>query len=315
MRSGNGEKAFRPMTLRLALQLACPRTWVASACPALFGVCYCAVKGFPLGAVKSIVLTAACILLQSAVNTFNDYYDFVKGADSAEDYVESSDSTLVYGNINPKSALWLAVFFLAAGAVLGLLCCKGAVPLLIGAVGGAVVLLYSAGPLPISYLPCGELISGFVMGGLIPLGIAGCADGRLHPAVLLWSLPFVLGIALIMMTNNGCDIEKDSRAGRRTLPRMLGREGTVWLYRVQCTMWLALLVVLPVLLVGPVGLIGPVLAAAVGWKHFRRLLGTRLEPEKRVAQMKTIAITNLFGSGAYVAALAIALLAGGLYGR
>ena len=121
MRSENGEKAFQPMNLRLALQLACPRTWVASACPALFGGGNCAVKG----------------------------------ADSAEDYVESSDSTLVYEDINPKNALWLAVFFLAAGAVLGLLCCKGAVPLLIGAVGGAVVLLYSAGPLPISYLPWG----------------------------------------------------------------------------------------------------------------------------------------------------------------
>lgn len=315
MRSGNGKKAFQPMTLRLAVQLANPRSWVASACPALFGVCYCAVRGLPLGAVKSIALTAACILLQSAVNTFNDYYDFIKGTDTADDYVESYDSTLIYGNINPKSAFWLAMSFLAAGAVPGLLCCNGIVPLLIGAVGGAVVLLYSAGPLPISYLPCGEFVSGFVMGGLIPLGIAGCADGKLHPDVLLWSLPFILGIALIMMTNNGCDIEKDRRAGRRTLPRMLGREGTVWLYRVQCTMWLALLAVLPVLLVGTVGLVGPVLAAVVGRKHFRRLLGTRLEPEKRVVQMKTIAITNLFGNGAYVAALAIALLAGGRYGR
>ena len=309
----NGE-GFAQLNLRLALQLANPHSWVASAIPALFAACYCAVKGYPLGVPKAVLLTAACILLQSAVNTLNDYYDFVNGTDSASDHVAVEDAALVYGGIHPKSALRLGIAFLAAGAALGLLCCRGVAPLLIGAMGGAAVLFYSAGPLPISYLPCGELISGFVMGGLIPLGVTACADGRLHPAVLLWSLPFILGIALIMMTNNGCDIEKDAKAGRHTLPRLLGREGTVFLYRVQSMMWLLLLAVLPVLLLGPVGLAGPVLAAALGRKHIRRLLQMRLEPEKRIAQMGTIVRTNLLGNGAYVAALLLALLAGGPHG-
>ncbi|MFR1639839.1 MAG: hypothetical protein ACLSVD_12190 [Eggerthellaceae bacterium] len=29
-----------------------------------------------------------CVLMQSAVNMFNDYYDYVKGADSADDNVD-----------------------------------------------------------------------------------------------------------------------------------------------------------------------------------------------------------------------------------
>ena len=40
--------------------------------------------------------------MQASVNTFNDYYDFVKGTDSADDDVEVSDATLVYNNVNPR---------------------------------------------------------------------------------------------------------------------------------------------------------------------------------------------------------------------
>jgi len=304
---GNADKGF--MTARQALWLANPRTWAASACPALFGVCYCWVRGYPLSVIKAVALTAACILLQSAVNTLNDYYDYVKGTDSAEDPLEASDAVLIHENLNPKSALWLGLAFLAAGGALGLACCTGAVPLLVGLAGAAVVVLYSAGPLPISYLPLGELISGVVMGGLIPLGIAGCADGRWHPAVLVWSLPLILGISLIMMTNNGCDVEKDRRAARRTLPALLGRESTVVLYRAQSVLWLLLLAVLPVLLLGMPGLIGTLLLALC-WRRFRALLGFRLEPENRIRQMKGITAANLLGNGAYVAALAVSLLAG-----
>ena len=39
---------------------------------------------------------------------------------------------------------------------------------------------------------------------------------------LLWAVPTVLGVGLIMLTNNTCDVEKDVEAGRRTLPVLLG---------------------------------------------------------------------------------------------
>ena len=47
-------------------------------------------------------LLAICILMQASVNTFNDYYDFVKGADSEEDNVDVTDAVLVYNHINPR---------------------------------------------------------------------------------------------------------------------------------------------------------------------------------------------------------------------
>ena len=316
MDSASSKAGKLSKSLTAAIQLAAPQTWTASLGPALYAVLLCALRGYPLGAVRALLLIPACVLLQSAVNTLNDYFDFVKGADSADDCVEKSDATLVYGDAEPKRAFVLGLAYLAAGACLGLIACvnRGPMPLLIGLAGVLVVWCYSAGPLPLSYLPCGELVSGLMMGGLIPLGIAACADGALHAEVLVFSLPLVLGIALIMMSNNGCDIEKDGRAGRRTLPLLLGRERSLRLYRGLCAVWLALLILVPVWLAGPSGLLSVMLLILFGTQIFRRLFSLALLPEERIRQMKTVNAANMIGAVSMIAALAARLLAEVLHG-
>ena len=303
-------KTYHRLTPKLALQLAAPHTWAASVCPSVFAVLYCAAAGLHLNPVQIICLPAACVLLQSAVNTLNDYADYRKGTDSEEDNVEVSDAVLVYSGIDPKHALFLGIGYLLAGVILGILASvyAGFTPILIGVVGALTVLLYSGGPVPVSYLPVGEIVSGLVMGGLIPLGTAACADNRLHPEILLWALPFIIGIGLIMMSNNGCDIEKDIAAGRHTLPVYLGRKRTRRLYHDLLLVWVFLLSMLPAALLGWAGLVSPALILTAGRKPFVWLLGSSLRPEKRIRQMKMIAAANLFGNGAYIAALAVGLI-------
>lgn len=303
-------ETYRPLTAKVAFQLAAPHTWVASVSPAFFGILYCWLRGHPLSPVKAIALLLTCVLMQSAVNTLNDYFDFIKGTDSAEDNVEVSDAALIYAGISPNSAKWLGIGFLIIAAILGLCSCigSGIAPILVGLFGGAMIVLYSGGPLPVSYLPIGEFVSGFTMGGLIPLGIVACATGEIRPEMLLWSLPFIIGIALIMMSNNGCDIEKDIKAGRRTLPALLGRERALGLYRGLTGLWLVLLAWMPLKLTGTPGIAGVLLLTVLGGKFFRRLYQLRLEPTKRVLQMKGVLACNIFGNGAYLAALAVALI-------
>ena len=216
---------YNRLTPRLALRLAAPHTWPASVCPSVFAVVWCLVKGYPIQLRQSVLLICACILMQSSVNTLNDYVDYIHGADTEEDHVEVSDAVLVYENINPQHALTLGAAYLVVGAVFGLLACNGnwRVPVTVGIIGALAVVFYSAGPLPVSSLPLGELVSGIVMGALIPLGIAGACDGRVHPEIIFGALPMVISIGLIMMSNNGSDIEKDLKSGRRTLPVYLGR--------------------------------------------------------------------------------------------
>ena len=151
--------------------------------------------------------------MQSSVNTFNDYFDYVKGSDSAQDNVDPTDAVLVYNNVNPRCALALAVGMLGAAFLLGIyaILVAGWIPLAIAAVGAAIVVLYSGGKTPISYLPIGEAVSGIVMGGLIPLACYHVLTLQFEPLVLIWSVPVIIGIGLIMLTNNTCDVEKTSK--------------------------------------------------------------------------------------------------------
>ena len=220
-------------TFKAALQLAAPHTWSASILPVLLASSCAMVETGRVHPPLVLVLLLICVLMQSSVNALNDYFDFVKGVDSEEDNLEADDAALVYSNVSPRSALAFAVALLAAAFLLGVyvIWVAGWAPLAIAVVGAAVVFAYSAGKTPISYLPIGEAVSGIVMGCLIMVACYYSLTLTFGWEVVAWSLPLVLQIGLIMMTNNTCDIEKDVEAGRRTLPVLLGRPKSVVAYR------------------------------------------------------------------------------------
>lgn len=151
--------------------------------------------------VMAFCLVLVAVLMQSAVNALNDYADYVKGTDTLENSPESYDAVIVHG-MAPKTARVLGILFLGLAFVPGLyavLRC-GAPLLVIGLIGAVIVVLYSFGKTPISYLPLGELISGFVMGGLIPLAGTYMQLGSMDGSVLITALPIILGIAMIMFS-------------------------------------------------------------------------------------------------------------------
>lgn len=232
---------YSRLTLKLAWCLAAPHTWAASIMPVLLAIAFSCARGYAVSVITSFVLLVIAVLLQSAVNTLNDYFDYVKGADSADDNVEVDDAVLVYNNIRPQSARNLAIAFVGVAFALGIYCIwlAGWVPLVIALVGIATIFLYSGGMTPISYLPIGEAASGVVMGMLITFASSVVLTRTVEWLVLAWSVPLALGIALIMLTNNTCDIEKDISAKRRTLPVLLGRARAMRLYQGLVIAWLA----------------------------------------------------------------------------
>ena len=292
----------------MALQIAAPHTWPAAILPALIAMACAAANGYAVSAVMALVLLAICILMQAAVNTFNDYYDYVKGSDSAEDNVDPTDAVLVYNNVNPRSALMLAVGFLVVAFALGayVIWQAGWIPLAIGIVGAIVVVLYSAGKTPISYLPIGELMSGFVMGGLIPLACYQAITKCLDPLMLVWALPTIIGVGLIMLTNNTCDVEKDIESGRKTLPVLLGRSRARTLYHALVWIWIALVIV-NVLIWFSGGWPVLVFMLAASIPLLKALLSNPLAPPARIGAMAQICSVNI-ALGAFYAA---AVFAGG----
>ena len=292
----------------MALQIAAPHTWPAAILPALIAMACAAANGHAVSAVMALVLLAICILMQAAVNTFNDYYDYVKGSDSAEDNVDPTDAVLVYNNVNPRSALMLAVGFLVVAFALGayVIWQAGWIPLAIGIVGAIVVVLYSAGKTPISYLPIGELMSGFVMGGLIPLACYQALTKCFDPLMLVWALPTIIGVGLIMLTNNTCDVEKDIESGRKTLPVLLGRSRARTLYHALVWIWIALVIV-NVLIWFSGGWPVLVFMLAASIPLLKALLSNPLAPPARIGAMAQICSVNI-ALGAFYAA---AVFAGG----
>lgn len=292
----------------MALQIAAPHTWPAAILPALIAMACAAANGHAVSAVMALVLLAICILMQAAVNTFNDYYDYVKGSDSAEDNVDPTDAVLVYNNVNPRSALMLAVGFLVVAFALGayVIWQAGWIPLAIGIVGAIVVVLYSAGKTPISYLPIGELMSGFVMGGLIPLACYQAITKCFDPIMLVWALPTIIGVGLIMLTNNTCDVEKDIESGRKTLPVLLGRSRARALYHALVWIWIALVIV-NVLIWFSGGWPVLVFMLAASIPLLKALLSNPLTPPARIGAMAQICSVNI-ALGAFYAA---AVFAGG----
>lgn len=292
------------MRVREAAMLAGPHTWPASIMPVLLAVAFaCATQG-TVSVTLALVLLVIAVLMQSAVNALNDYFDYVKGADTESDNVERSDAALVYGAFDPKEALYLAIGFLAAAFALGVYCiiCAGWIPLAIAGGGAVVVALYSAGRTPLSYLPVGEAVSGLVMGAALPFASFYVLTRQLDPLVLAWCIPLVIGIALIMMTNNASDIEKDIPAGRRTLPVLLGRSRTRTLYRVLVAAWIAAIAAI----VGiwfTAGLIMMPFMVLASYPFLNNLLRSPLDARARIASMGAICTCNVVLGAFYAAAV------------
>jgi 1,4-dihydroxy-2-naphthoate octaprenyltransferase len=176
-----------------------------------------------------LLMLVTAVLMQAAVNTLNDYQDFLSGTDTAETILDTHDASIVYNQINPRAALRFGIVLLVCAAIsgIGVVLLSSWVLLLVGIGAAAVLVLYSAGPKPISFLPLGELVSGLVMGVGITCATYYALTLHFTPLILLVAVPPFVTVALIMLTNNTCDIERDVEVGRRTLPVLIGRASAV----------------------------------------------------------------------------------------
>lgn len=294
--ANNRGSGFNRLSPTLAFQLAAPHTWAAAIMPVLLSYIYCTVAySSKLSILFALVLLLICILMQSAVNVFNDYFDFKKGTDTSENSSEDAfDAVLVYNNLNPRSVCFLGISFLVLAGVLGLylVFLTNWILLVLGVVGALIVVLYSGGKTPISYLPIGEFVSGFVMGGIIPLACCYALSGVFDPFVLLVSLPTMIGIGMILFTNNTCDIEKDVPAQRKTLSVLLGRKRAPQVYRVMILIWIVVVAVI-VGIFFPAGTPVTMVMVLAEFPVLRAILNNPLTQQSRTAAMSQIVMLNV----------------------
>lgn len=216
------------LNLSMLINISTPGAiYLSALAPAVLGVFLSMETGVSLSIPLVIVLILIPCLFNASINLINDYYDYVQGNDTHENIFGEVDAPLAFNRIeNPKPVLWAGLLCLLVGSLLGVYVIfkAGYVPLIIGGIGVISVLTYSGWKKSVSYLPIGELVAGFVMGGLIPLGVYTSLTGQIDWLVLYKSIPMMLIVSQFMLVNNTCDLERDKAVGRKTLPIVIGRE-------------------------------------------------------------------------------------------
>jgi 1,4-dihydroxy-2-naphthoate octaprenyltransferase len=174
----------------------------------------------------AVAALVGALLIQIGTNLANDYYDFVRGGDTA-DRVGPVRVTQA-GLIPPRQVWWGMVATLGAALLVGIyLVSVGGWPIVfIGLASLACAVLYTGGPYPLAYHGLGDLFV-FVFFGLVAVG------GTVWVQALQWPVGALLAGAgmgalntAILVANNLRDIDTDRAAGKRTLAVRLGRRGT-----------------------------------------------------------------------------------------
>ena len=225
---------------RAWLLAARPRTLTAALAPVLVGAGLAAHHGrVALGPAAAAL--AGAVLIQIGTNLANDYYDFVRGGDTAD---RVGPVRVTQGGLIPPGRVRRAmVLVLAAAALPGvyLVAVAGWPIVWIGLASIACAVLYTGGPFPLAYHGLGDVFV-FVFFGLIAVG------GTYYVQALAWPPDALLAGAglgalstALLVVNNLRDIETDARAGKRTLAVRLGRTGT----RVEYVLLLAVAGLVP----------------------------------------------------------------------
>jgi 1,4-dihydroxy-2-naphthoate octaprenyltransferase len=210
-----------PSALKLWFMAARPRTLPAALAPILIGtaLAFGSGKMNPWAALACLV---GALLLQIGTNLANDYFDFVKGADTA-DRIGPTRVTQA-GLIAPKVVrnAFLLTFALVALPGAYLMYLGGWPVLVVGILSVLSGIAYTGGPFPLGYNGLGDLFV-FIFFGLVAVsGTFYVQTGLLPPEVILAAVgPGLLSTA-ILVVNNLRDMKTDAVTGKRTLAVRFG---------------------------------------------------------------------------------------------
>ena len=271
----------RPPTLfTVWIDAARPRTLPAAVAPVLVGTAL-AWHDHAVIWPAALACLGFALLVQIGTNFANDYYDHIKGADTADRV--GPRRAVASGLVAPevmKSAM-TAVFALAFVVGLTLLNFGGWPLLAIGVASLVCGIAYTGGPYPLGYNGLGDLFV-FIFFGLVAVCTTYFVQaGELNSSVIICAVGIGLLATNILVVNNYRDVETDRRAGKRTLVVRFGRRFA----RIQfgVALFVALTIPMHLLRMGfaPLVLL-PIALTPMAWRHANRL-ATATTPAELIA--------------------------------
>ncbi len=211
------------------VEAARPQTLAAAFVPVLVGASL-ALHHNRFSFWPSVVALACAFLIQIGTNFANDYFDYVKGADT-DDRIGFERAT-AKGHISPgkmKRATWVTM---GLAFVLGLYLVwhAGWVILALGIASLICGVLYTGGPFPLGYNGLGDLFV-FLFFGVVAVMGTFYVNALYWSREALWASMAIGSLATnILVVNNLRDVEQDGPAGKNTLGVLLGEDALRWEY-------------------------------------------------------------------------------------
>jgi 1,4-dihydroxy-2-naphthoate octaprenyltransferase len=254
-----------------------PRTLPAAFAPVLVGTALAWHDGKFDPAAAGLCLGFS-LLIQIGTNFANDYYDFIRGADTTARV--GPRRAVAAGLIAPatmKRAM-LGVFGAAFVVGIGLVAWGGPWLIAIGVASILCGVAYTGGPFPLAYHGWGDAFVFLFFGLVAVVATYFVQAGRVTADALLVAVPIGLLATNILVVNNYRDVETDAAANKRTLVVRFGRRAA----RAQFNISLLVAFAAPLLFLGrgyPPWCLLPLVLAPLAWLHATRLRQSKTPKE------------------------------------
>jgi 1,4-dihydroxy-2-naphthoate octaprenyltransferase len=220
---------------RIWIEAARLRTLPAAIIPVVVATALAAAHGrIHLG--YALICLLFALLIQVGTNYANDYYDFIKGADTAER--RGPRRAVAAGLVAPATMRRAIGLVFGVAFLIGLLLIPrgGWVLLPIGVVSILAGIAYTGGPFPLGYNGLGDLFV-FVFFGLVAVDTTFYVQtGYVSSDVTSCAAALGLLAANILVANNYRDEATDRVAGKKTLVVRFGRKFAIWQYALSAAL-------------------------------------------------------------------------------
>ena len=235
-------------TIKIWIEASRPKTLWAAVAPVTMGTALAQSDGMMYWPAAFFALLGA-VLIQIGTNYANDYYDYLKGADSEGRLGPQrvTQAGLVKPEVMKRAFITTFALAFAAGIFLML---RGGLPIVaVGLLSIVFGILYTGGPYPLGYHGWGDIIVLIFFGPVAVGGTYYVQALELNEFVMLAGIsPGLLSVA-ILTVNNLRDIDTDKKSGKKTLAVRCGKSFTQFQYigtvLIACSV--------PLLLVGMTG--------------------------------------------------------------
>ncbi|MDN3504251.1 MAG: 1,4-dihydroxy-2-naphthoate octaprenyltransferase [Rhabdochlamydiaceae bacterium] len=200
-----------------------PKTLVASFAPVVIGSAFAVAHDvFNMYTLIFTLLTAA--LVQILTNFANDYFDFIKGTDTKERVGPKRGLHKDLISLKEMRVAIILTIILTILSSIYLIYIGGALIFLLMIVSVILALLYTAGPVSLSYTGFADIFVFIFFGPVATVATFWLQTKMFDPIVLISSIaPGCLSTAMLAI-NNIRDYKTDKAAGKKTLVVRFGIE-------------------------------------------------------------------------------------------